>query len=222
MTKARVVIRNALTFGLNRLSPGEQEDADLFGRCLDALNSIVDEMNGGKGMLWREVLTTSAAISGASAQLGVAWPTLASGDQILGATVQYMAGADLPLGSITMEQYQSIPVKATASLPNVYAHDGAATVYFYPACAGQTITLRTKQAASNFADLDTEYVMPAGFQSAFEDLLAERMAQTLIGDVTRTVSRNAGRARRRLKAQAISPAILGGGLGFRNVLTGWN
>jgi hypothetical protein len=59
VTTARVIIRNALTFGLNRLSPGEQEDADLFGRCLDALGSIVDEINGGKGMLWREVLTAS-------------------------------------------------------------------------------------------------------------------------------------------------------------------
>ena len=46
MPTARAIIRNALTFGLNRLSPGEQEDADLFGRCLDALGSIVDEITG--------------------------------------------------------------------------------------------------------------------------------------------------------------------------------
>ncbi len=222
MTKARVIIRNALTFGLNRLSPGEQEDADLFGRCLDALASIVDEMNGGKGLLWREVFTTSTAITGASAQLGVAWAGLVSGEQILGATVQYAAGQDVPISSITMEQYQAIPVKATASLPREYAHDGAAAVYFYPAATGQTVTLRTKQAAQTFADLDTDYSMPAGYQSAFEKFLAEAMAPTLNAAMVPITIQRAAAARRRLASQVISPAILYGERSRGNVLTGWN
>lgn len=220
MTKARAIIRSALTFGLNRLSPGEQEDPDLFGRCLDALGSIVDEMNGG-GMLWREVLTTSTPISGASAQLGVAWPGLASGSVILGATVQQGLGQDMPLDPITMGQYANIMDKASASLPCVFAHDGAATVYLHPAAAGQTITLRTKQAVQNFADLDTDYSMPAGYSSAFEALLAEKMADTLTGGISPKVARDAGRARLRLATKTISPAMLGGGRSG-DILTGWN
>jgi len=220
VTKARAIIRSALTFGLNRLSPGEQEDPDLFGRCLDALGSIVDEMNGG-GMLWREVLTTSTPISGASAQLGVAWPGLASGSVILGATVQQGLGQDMPLDPITMGQYANIMDKASASLPCVFAHDGAATVYLHPAAAGQTITLRTKQAVQNFADLDTDYSMPAGYSSAFEALLAEKMADTLTGGISPKVARDAGRARLRLATKTISPAMLGGGRSG-DILTGWN
>lgn len=222
MTKARTIIRNALTFGLNRLSPGEQEDADLFGRCLDALGSIVDEINGGKSLLWREVFTQSSPISGVSAQLGVAWPTLASGDEILSATVQYSAGQDIPMSPITMEQYELIPVKTTASLPQVYAHDGAATVFFYPAASGQTVTLRTKQAAQNFADLDTDYVMPAGYQSAYEALLAEKMAPTLNSNLVALTSTKAASARRRIIGQVIEPAILDARRPVGNILTGWN
>lgn len=222
MAKARVIIRNALTFGLNRLSPGEQEDADLFGRCLDALGSIVDEMNGGKGMLWREVFTTSSAISGPSAQLGVAWPTLVAGDEILGATVRYAGGQDIPLSPITMGQYQQITAKDTASIPAFYAHDGAATIYLWPAAAGQAITVRTKQAAQSFADLDSDYVMPAGFQSALEALLAEKMADVLVGGISPKVARDAARARRRLESQVIDPAIIDGGRNYGNILTGWS
>lgn len=222
MTKARAIIRNALTFGLNRLSPGEQEDADLFGRCLDALASIVDKINGSKGMLWREVLTTSAPISGPVAQLGIAWPSLLSGDEILGATVQYAGGQDLPLSPIVMGQYADIAVKATASIPQVFAHDGASSVYFWPAASGQTVTLRTKQAAQTFADLDTEYIMPAGYQSAFEDLLSEAMAPTLNPQMFAVAAQKARDARRRIGAQSVSPATIGYGRSIGNILTGFN
>lgn len=222
MTKARTIIRNALTFGLNRLSPGEAEDADLFGRCLDALASIVDRMNGSEGLLWREIFTKSTPISGMTATLGVDWATLASGVEIQGATVQYAAGMDIPMSEITMEQYEQIPVKATASLPQVYAYDGNATVYFYPAAAGQTVTFRTLQQASNFADLDTDYVLPSGYQSAFEDFLAEKMAPTLNPSLLAVAKANAEASRLRIAANVIDPAILQGGHRMGNILTGWN
>lgn len=222
MAKARSIIRNALTLGLNRLSPGEQEDPDLFGRCLDALGSIVDEFNGGKAFLFREILTASSPINGVSAQLGVAWPALAPGDEILDATVQYPNSTDIPVARITMAQYQGIAVKTQVSLPQVFAHDGAATVYFYPGCAGQVVTLRTRQVAATFADLDTDYVMPAGYSSAFEALLAEAMADVLVGAVSPKVATKAAAARRRLTAQGVRPGILNGGTAPGNILSGWN
>ncbi len=211
MTKARVIIRNALTFGLNRLSPGEQEDPDLFGRCLDALTSIMDEINGGKALLWREVLTASTPITGTSAQLGVDWPALASGDEILGASVRYAPGLDQMMAPITVAQYQEIAVKAlTGAFPQNFAHDGAATLYLYPAAVGHVITLRTKEVSAGFADLDTDYVMPKGWQSALEALLAEKMSDTLVGSISPKVARDAARARRRLASQSIEPAIING------------
>lgn len=209
MTRARTIIRDALTFGLNRLSPGEQEDADLFGRCLDALNYIVDKWNGGKGLLWREFYTDSTPITGLSGTLGTTWPGLLPGDEILGASVRYSPGLDQPMAPLTMGQYQDIALKnLQGAFPQQYAHDGAATVYLYPASNAHVITLRTKQAASLFTDLDTEYAMPQGYASAFTDQLAEVMAPTLNPQMLQIATAKAAAARRRIGAQAISPEIL--------------
>lgn len=210
MTTARAIIRGALTFHLNRLSPGEAEDADLFGRCLEALNAVVDEFNGAKSKLFREVFSVSSAITGTSGTLGTNWSGLASGDEILGATAQY-GGMDVPLEPITMGAYANIPIKTLSTIPSYYAHDGAATVYFYPAIQGLTVTLRTKQPFAEFADLATDYEMPKGFLSGFQALVAEKMAPSLVGGISPDVARAARGARLRLAAQCVNPAIITAG-----------
>lgn len=219
MTTARSIIVGALTFGLNRLSPGETLNADDGAVCLDALNNIADELNGSKSFLFREVLTTSNAITGASASLGVAWPTLASGDEIAGATLGTEADH---MDALTMAQYATITDKVSAGEPRYYAHDGLATVYLYPAASGQTITLRTKAVVSDFADLDTDYSMPKGYKSALSALLAEKMAPTMVGGVSAPVAQAAQKARNQLAQQSVNPAILNGSNGGDNILSGWN
>jgi hypothetical protein len=220
MTTARVIISDALTFGLNRLSPGETLDADTGARCLDALNSIVDEWNGAKGFLFREILS-AGAVTGASGTLGTTWAGLAPGDLIEGATVAYSAGMDIPLRLLTMEQYANIPLKATASIPQTYSPDGYATVYFYPACTGQTVTLRTRQVVSDFSDLDTDYGMPKGYRSALAALLEEKMAPTMAPSMLAPATKHAQAARQRIGAQAISPAISQPTGRVGNILAGW-
>lgn len=219
MTTARSIITGALTFGLNRLSPGETLDADVGAVCLDALNHIADELNGSKSFLFREVLTTSSAITGASAALGVAWPTLSPGDEIAGATLG--ANAD-SMDALTMAQYADITDKVSAGEPRYYAHDGLATVYLYPAASGQTITLRTRAVVSDFADLDTDYSMPKGYKAGLSDLLAEKIAPTMVGGVSASVARAAQKARNQLAQQSVNPAILNGSNGGDNILSGWN
>ena len=212
MTRARTIIRDALTFGLNRLSPGEAEDADLFGRCLDALNYILDRWNGSKGLLWREFFTDSIPVTGVTGTLGTTWPGLLPGDEILGASVRYAPGLDQPMAPLTMGQYQAIALKSLlGAFPQTYTHDGASTVYLYPAANNHVITLRTKQAAALFTDLDTEYAMPQGYASAFTDQLAEAMAPTLAPEMLSVARANAAASRRRIGAQEITPAIMGGG-----------
>jgi hypothetical protein len=224
VTTARSIIRGALTFYLNRLSPGEADDADTFNVCLDALNDVADEWNGTKSFLFREILSASATgITGASGTLGVDWPDLVPGDRIEGATYSYQAGVDYPIDAISMAQYANVAIKATASLPRVYAHDGSATVYFYPAASGQTITLRTRQVVSNFADLDTDYVLPKGYKASLSACLAEKMAPTMVGTIPASVAQAATRARNRINGQAINPAILSlaGPSVPGNILSGW-
>jgi hypothetical protein len=211
LTTARSIISGALAHGLNRLSPGEAIDADLGASCLEALNFIADEWNGGKSFLFREVLTTSSAISSATGTLGTTWAGLVSGDDILGATVAYSATLDVPMRQITMGEYANIAIKALSTYPAYFAHDGAATVYLYPVPTGQTITLRTKQVVSDFADLDTDYVMPKGYKSALSAVLAEKMAPALLGAIPASVARDAAAARRRIVGQNIVPAVINGG-----------
>ena len=212
MTTARDIIRGALSFHLNRLSPGEAEDADLFDRCRLALNFIADEFNGSKGYLWREILTVSGSITGTYGTLGTDWSGIASGDEILGATVRYSSTLDVPMHPITMQQYADIAVKSTSSYPEFYAHDGAARVYLYPAASAHVITLRTKQVLSDFADLDTDYEMPKGTKADLAALLAEKMAPSLLGSLPPAIGKAASAARSHLLARGLTPAILDTGL----------
>lgn len=205
MATARSIIRNALSFHLNRLSPGEAEDADLFGRCLDALNDIVDELDGVKSQLYKETLT-SGTVTG-SGTIGTTW-ALTPGCKILGATGQSDGGTDYPLSPLTMAQYADIALKTTSGDARLYAHDGLSTVYFYPVPTAQPITLRTKDEFADFADLDTDYDMPKGYKSAFSALLAAKMAPSLVGGITPAIAVEVNRARARMSAISAGPAIL--------------
>lgn len=216
MTTARQIISDALTFGLNRLSPGETLDADLGDVCLSALNNVADELNGVKSFLFREILTVSGTISTATATLGTSWAGISAGDKILGMTVREGTDLDIPLDPLTMAQYQGIAVKTTTGTPALYAHDGQATVYLYPVPTGHVLTIRTAQVVSDFADLDTDYTMPKGYRSSLAALLAERMAPSL-GAVSPMVLAMAKGARIKLGAQAMRPAIVGGATGVSHV-----
>jgi hypothetical protein len=218
MATAREIIRAALSFHLNRLSPGETEDADTFGTCLTALNFIADEWNGKKAFLHREILT-AGTVTAATGTLGTTWSTLSPGDQILGAS--YNDGSqDIPLRELTMAQYQDIPVKTTAEDPAWFAHDGLATVYFYPVPTSRSVTLRTKQIVSDFADLDTDYSMPKGYKSALAAELAEKVAPVMLGLVPASVAVAARQARSRILAQVVIPAILDGNFYRPNIFHG--
>ena len=219
MTNARSIITGALTFRLNRLSPGETMDADLAALCLDGLNHIVDEIDGAKGSLFREILT-AGTVTSSTGTLGTTWATLSPGDQILGAT--YNDGSnDIVLDPLTMEQYHALPVKTQAGDPLYFAHDGAATIYFYPVPTSRSVTLRTRETVADFADLDTDYVMPKGYESFFSALLAELMAPVLTGGIKAPLVRAASAARRRMVTQNLNPAIVNGTGREWNIYRGW-
>lgn len=220
MTTARAIIRDCLTFGLNKLSPGEAEDADTFNTCLNALNNLADEINGGKSFLFRELFTASSAISTANPALGTAWTGLVAGDEILGATV-LDSGTNTVMDPMTMAQYEAIAVRTQTGVPRYYAHDGQVTVYLYPVPTSSVVTLRTKQIVADFADLDTDYTLPKGYRSALAAMLAKKLAPVMIGDISRAVVEGDRAARMRLASQNVNPAMLGGGRTRNNILTGW-
>lgn len=206
MTTARSIIDGAL-FKLNKLAIGESADSAVDTVCLRELNTVVDEINGAKGMLFREVITSSGStVSTATATLGSTWSGISPGDKILGAS--YSDGTnDWPMREMTMAQYQAIPDKATTGTPDGWAHDGLATVYFAPVPTGQTIKIRTRVPFTDFADATTDYSMPKGYKSAFIALLAEALGP-VFGGITQAVVAQARAARMRLLGQTVKPAIL--------------
>jgi hypothetical protein len=210
LTTARQIITGALGLRLNKLSPGEALDADVAALCLDALNEAIDEINGLGDALWRQILTPSATgVSGITGTIGTTWPGLSPSVSILGAS--YNNGSiDIPMASLTIEQYQGIPLKSIIGLPESYAFDGLSTVYIHRGATGQIITLRTSELAAEFADLDTAYVLPNGYQGWLSDLVAERVAFVLIGGVPGGVTISANKARANMKATQLMPSIIGG------------
>ena len=202
MTTARQIITTALTTGLNRLSAGETLDADLAALCLTALNDVVDGINGTGGLLWRQVGSTQT-VSGSSALLSL-WGLSP------GATITVVTTPDKwPVSPSTFEAIQTLT--ASSGTPTIYAHAGD-SLHFYPAPTSIAITVATKEAASDFADLDTEYSMPDGWRSGLAALLAEEVAVPVLGNLSAGIVRKASAARRRLMAK-VEPAILNPGIG---------
>lgn len=221
MPTARQIITSALTYHLNRLSPGETLDADLSAMCMTALNDIADEWSGSGTFLFRDILE-SATLTGITATLGTDFPSITPGQEIQGATYNNGAG-DFPIEELTMQQYhEQVRIKTLqGGLPRYYACDGLATLYFYPSLSGQTVKLRAHQSIAEFADLDTEYTMPQGYRSGLAAVLAERVAPAVVGAVPPSVAKASNSARQRLGSQSSAPAIISGGAPSGNILTGW-
>lgn len=178
MTTARTIITLALE-AMNRLAPGELLDADLVAACLRRLNAIADDWSAGRDMTPQDVIS-SGAVNGASLTLGLApFAAISAGEQIIAAQAD-----GIPMRMITMQQYNDIKLKTQAGRPEVWAWDGLATVYLYPAAAGNTVNMLTRAPFASFIDLDTNYVLPSGYQGAFAASLAVAMAPSLLGGVT--------------------------------------
>jgi hypothetical protein len=222
MTTARTIISLALE-GMNKLAPGETLDADLAAVCLRRLNAIADDWSTGRDMAPQDVIA-SGAVTGTSLTLGTApFAAITVGEQIISAQAD-----GYPMTPITMQQYNDIRLKTQAGRPEVYAWDGLATVYLYPAASGNTINLLTRAPFASFVDLDTSYTLPSGYQGAFAASLAVAMAPVLLASgvtpslllAEKRALFNVGNANVRpaiVSASPLSPRASGA-----NILTGWN
>lgn len=207
MTTAREIIEDALTFRLNRLSPGESVDADTLAVCLRALNSVVDEINGGRTLGYREgLITSTGAVSGASVPLN-SWAGMAAGDKVLALSWSDGAGGDQsPMAEITMAQYQAIADKTTTGNPEVWAFDGW-SLFVFPVPVSKHLHARVKLSVVEFADFDTVYSLPQGYPSALTDMVSMRLAPVM-GGLTPAIQGAGNAAKLRLMSQMMRPAML--------------
>jgi hypothetical protein len=219
MTTARTIISLALE-GMNKLSPGETLDPDLAATCLRRLNSIADDWSAGRDMTPQDVIA-SGAVTGASLTLGAApFAAITPGEEIISAQAD-----GFPMRPITMQQYNDIRLKTQGGRPEVYAWDGLSTVFLYPAATGNTINLVTRAPFASFADLDTAYTLPSGYQGAFAASLAVAMAPALLGGVPPGLLQAEKRALFNVRNTNVRPAVVSATpLSPRvcgNILQGW-
>jgi hypothetical protein len=219
MTTARTIITLALE-GMNRLSPGETLDADLAAVCLRRLNAIADDWSAGRDLAPQDQLV-AGAVTGASLTLATgAFAAIGAGEEIIQVQVD---GA--PVAPITMQQYQNIPLKTQSGQPQVWAFDGLATLYLHPAAAGHTVSLMTRAPFAAFADLDTPYTLPSGYQGAFAASLAVALAPALLGGVTPSLLVAEKKALYNIGNSTVRPAIVSANpLACRpggSILQGW-
>jgi hypothetical protein len=221
MTTARTIITLALE-SMNRLSPGEVLDADLAAACLRRLNAIADDWSAGRDMTPQDVIAAGAVVGRSLTLAAGAFAAIPAGEEIIGAQAD-----GFRMDPITMQQYNEIQLKDQAGRPEVWAWDGLATVYLYPAAGGNTISLLTRAPFASFADLDTAYTLPAGYQGAFAASLAVAMAPALLGGVPPGLLAAKKEALFNVANANVRPAILSAnpmasrGAGG-NILSGWN
>lgn len=206
---------------MNKLSPGETLDADVAAVLLRRLNSIADSWSSGRDMMFRDVLTSGTATGTSISLTTGAFAAIGAGQEIL----QIQADG-YPTEPVTIQQYNNIFLKTQPGRPQVWVSDGLETVYLYPAAVGNTLSILTRQAFSSFADLDTVYTMPSGYEGAFAASLAVAAAPALVGKVTPDLMAAKREAMQNIANGTVRPAINSANpLARRNfggtILQGW-
>lgn len=201
MSTARNIITLALE-SMNRLSPGEALDADLSAACLRRLNSIVDDLSAGRDLPQDQIV--SGTVTGTFLTLGTgSFAAIGVGDEILNMTAD-----SYPMAPMTIQQYANIYDKTSAGIPQLWVSDGLSTVFLWPAASAHTIAITTRVAFTAFADLDTVYSMPSGYEGYFAASVAVAMAPALLGRVPPDLAARERKAAHNIQGGAIRPAII--------------
>lgn len=202
MTTARLIIQLAYD-SMSGIGETETISAAAFTIALRRLNNITDDWSSGRDMMFQDVIT-SGAVTGTSLSLTTgAFATVGLAQEI-----STMNCDGYPMEPITMQQYNNIYLKTQPGRPQVWVQDGAGTVYLYPAATGNTINMVTRQAMVQFADLDTAYAMPSGYQGALSATLAVQIAPAVIGKVTQELINMERKAMFNIQNSTVRPAIL--------------
>lgn len=172
--------------------------------CLKKLNVMIDSWNLSPDFAFTALETIytlpSATISltiGPAMQINIPRPSRIE----LGSFVR-VSGNDYPLTPIDRAEYNSIMLKDQGgSWPSFVFFDGGnptGKLYFWQTGACE-LHLITRTSAGSFADLTTDYQLPAGYARAFEFSLSEEVAPSYETAVPDSVARIASGARRVVK-----------------------
>lgn len=187
---------------INSTGAGETISAEDIDYCLRRLNLIVDSMGASKANLFKDQLV-SGVVTGATLTIGAgSFATVSAGGEIQG-----MLADNYTMSPISFEQYRDIFDKNEQGRPVNYAYDGYDKIYLYPAATGNTMTIQCRQDIQQFANLDTDYLFPDGYFSAFVYWLADDIS-TAFGATNPQITRKKMEAMRAITADNLRPLIL--------------
>lgn len=201
MTSARTIITRALDeLGVGQ--SGQALSADDASKCLSALNGLADA--------WLTAPNFSYTTNYVSAALGAGVQSLTIGPGLafncarpvrIESAFARVGNIDYEIRPVTEAEYLAIPLKdLNGPWPSVYYYDTGipGLIYFYPT-GSCTVTLSVQTQLSQFANLDTDYVLPPGYMRAFSLTLAEEVAPMFATQSGPMTMRNAKAARRDIK-----------------------
>ena len=175
---ARVTIQGALKL-IGVLDPIETMSAEDGADGLVMLNNIVDTMNIEDLNLY-SIVNVTGTFTGSTATIGAA-QTFDTPRPIRIKSAFYRDGTiDYPIEIITEAKYNSLALKTvTGAFPEVLYYDAFAptgNIYVYPVSPSNTYYLQVMSQLVAFADLDTSYDLPQGYNKYLMYTLAEELA----------------------------------------------
>lgn len=205
MTTAAIIARAALgKLGIN--APGEALRPEDGETCLTALNTILDAWRLERLYAYATTDVTHTVVSGAlSLTIGPGGDIDTTRPERFEAGAYFsLGGLDYPLEPITEAEYNRIWLKDVSALgPTWFEYSPnfpLGVLRFFPRIpAGAVLRMPVQVHLTAFADLTTQYNLPAGYERALLFTLAEEVAADYEREIPPTVARNAAAARRILK-----------------------
>ncbi len=219
MTTANTIIKSALgKLGIN--SPGEAVRAADGETCLAALNGLLDAWRTERLYAYATQRITHTVLADAASLTigpsGASITTTPRPDRFENGCFYSIGDVDYRLDPVTEAEFNEQPFKAvTGTDASCFFYSPSlplGTLRFFPRIpSGAVLTLIAQQRISAFADLTTDYSLPAGYERALVFTLAEEVAAEYEREIPPTVARNAMNARRMIKrANHVVPQLTTG------------
>lgn len=183
---------------------GENPSADESQDALAALNALLAEVSNGAMVYAKTLDVIALAASQTSVTVGPSGTTITARPvNVLPESYIVLSGVSYPLDVFTLQQYNSISVKATSGIPEgIYVQPDMPniTVTLWPVPSqAMTLNLWSDKQLASFPTLTTVVSLPPGYEAALPPMLAEEIAPEYELPVPDAVARLASRGRRVLK-----------------------
>lgn len=211
MTTARDLITGACE-DIGALEVGGTMDGTMLEHGLRTLNRLIDAWRA-KSLYVHALTNVQASFSGTGATVGTGQTVNTATPLRFVDSCYYVKDGtsyDLPLW--TADQYFAIREKAEAGeYPEGFYFDGAipGAVHVWPVpSASVEYHFIVMKKLSEFADLDTDYSLPDGYESALHDELCLRLARAYQLPVTQEMVNSALSTRLAIKRNNTKPVLL--------------